>query len=57
MSAPSPCINAGTPRASTSAWARDPDATDLYGNRRLANGRIDIGCHERVAGATMLLLR
>ena len=57
LSAPSPCINAGTPRASTSAWARDPDATDLYGNRRLANGRIDIGCHERVAGATMLLLR
>jgi hypothetical protein len=37
----SPCIDSGDPN-----FVADPNATDLDGNRRIVNGRIDMGAYE-----------
>ena len=42
--AASPCINAGDPD-----YAALPNETDLDGNPRVANGRVDMGAYERSA--------
>ena len=44
----SPCINAGDP-----AYAALPNETDLDGNPRVVNGRIDIGAYERSASISV----
>jgi hypothetical protein len=41
LSSQSPCIDAGDP-----AYKADPNAVDLAGNQRVADGRVDIGAYE-----------
>jgi hypothetical protein len=41
LSANSPCINAGDPN-----YKAEPNETDLGGNPRINDGRIDMGCYE-----------